>query len=468
MDTSRRRLLMGMGAIALAGCQRHPGPWGEDVAQVERTPLEGIARPTDTTSTQRLVASSTGPLCVAGGRYSMGGQTRLDGGLQMDMDGVNQLLLLDPVRKIVRVGAGMRWRDLQDHLDPLGLAVKVMQSYSNFSVGGSVSVNCHGRYVGAGSISNTVRALTLVLPDGQRKDVDRVNDPELLGAAIGGYGGAGIITEVELDLDDNQRLSRKIEDVPLEVYAEWFMDTLAGRRGTVLHNADLTPPHFNAPLAISWQATQDPLTDLERLTPKGAHYGREQNLIWSATELPGGDKVRDHFLTNQLRSEPKVTWRNRQASLDVASLEPRTRLMSTYLLQEYFIPIRAFLPFVAAMRKILTRHEPDVLNISIRHAGQDTTSLLPWAREEVFCFVLYHKQRNFDWVDKANGRWTRELVAAALDMGGRHYLPYRLHATRGQVRRGYPGAESWLDVKARVDPSNRLRNLMLDKYFLAG
>lgn len=468
MKLTRRNLIQTGASLALlSGCQRHEGPWGQDVAKIDRTPLGAVGRPTDTAGVQKILSTWEAPICVAGGRYSMGGQTRSPGALQLDMDGVNQLLSLDANAKVVRVGAGMRWRTLQEYLDPLGLSVKVMQSYSNFSVGGSVSVNCHGRYVGRGCIAGTVRALTLVLPDGQRRDVSRTQDPELFAAAVGGYGGIGVITEVELDLADNQRILRQVEDVPLDEYPQWFATQVLAHSGMVIHNADLTPPHFNAPLAISWQATQDPLTDLERLTPKGAHYGREQNLIWSATELPGGDKVRDHFLTNQLRSEPKVTWRNRQASLDVASLEPRTRLMSTYLLQEYFIPIRAFLPFVSAMRKILARHEPDVLNISIRHAGQDTTSLLPWASEDVFCFVLYHKQRNFDWVDEANGRWTRELVAAALDMGGRHYLPYRLHATRGQVRRGYPGAESWLDVKARVDPSNRLRNLMLDKYFLA-
>lgn len=47
----------------------------------------------------------------------------------------------------------MRWRDLQDHLDPHDLSVRTMQSYANFSVGGSVSVNVHGRYVGHGPIA---------------------------------------------------------------------------------------------------------------------------------------------------------------------------------------------------------------------------------------------------------------------------------------------------------------------------
>lgn len=467
MKLTRRHVLKAGAAIALlSGCQRHKGPWGQDVAQIDRTALGAVGRPSDTAGVQKILSTWDGPICVAGGRYSMGGQTRAPGALQLDMDGVDELLSLDVETKVVKVGAGMRWRALQEHLDPQGLSVKVMQSYSNFSVGGSISVNCHGRYVGGGCIAGTVRALTLVLPDGQRRDVSRSQDPELFAAALGGYGGVGVITEVELDLADNQRILRQVQDVSLAEYPQWFAAQILEQPGMVLHNADLTPPKFDAPLAISWRATQDPLTDLERLTPHGARHGREQNMIWSVTELPGGHSMREHFVTGQLRSEPKVSWRNRQASLDVASLEPRTRIMSTYLLQEYFVPAEAFGDFVAAMRRILSRYEPNLLNISIRHARADETTLLPWAASEVFCFVLYYKQRNFDWVDEANGRWTRELVSAALDHGGRHYLPYRLHAARGQVWQGYPGLDRWLAVKARTDPGARLRNLMIDKYFL--
>jgi FAD/FMN-containing dehydrogenase len=56
----------------------------------------------------------------------------------------------------------MCWRDLQVHLDPHDLAERIMQSYSNFSIGGLLSVNCHGRYVGAGPLAHSVRALQLV------------------------------------------------------------------------------------------------------------------------------------------------------------------------------------------------------------------------------------------------------------------------------------------------------------------
>lgn len=44
--------------------------------------------------------------------------------------------------------AGIRWRDIQDYIDSHNLSLKIMQTYANFTVGGSLSVNVHGRYIG--------------------------------------------------------------------------------------------------------------------------------------------------------------------------------------------------------------------------------------------------------------------------------------------------------------------------------
>jgi FAD/FMN-containing dehydrogenase len=62
------------------------------------------------------------------------------------------------------------------------------------------------------------------------------------------------------------------------------------------------------------------------------------------------------------------------------------------------------------------------------------------------------------------GVWTRELIDAALDVGGSYYLPYQLHATRAQFQRAYSRATEYFAVKRRVDPTNKFRNKFLDRY----
>ena len=105
-----------------------------------------------------------------------------------------------------------------------------------------------------------------------------------------------------------------------------------------------------------------------------------------------------------------------------------------------------------------------ITNISIRHAKQDPGSLLAWAPTEVFAFVIYYKQETSDAARNQVGVWTRELIDAALDVGGSYYLPYQLHASREQFLRAYPRADEFLALKQRLDPTNKFRNELLDKY----
>ena len=105
-----------------------------------------------------------------------------------------------------------------------------------------------------------MRALQLVLADGRVVETSRQENPELFAAAIGGYGAVGVITEVELDLDDNTRMERRIEPVPLADYPKFFADKVLADRESVMHNADLLPPLFDAPVAITWRRTDKPLT----------------------------------------------------------------------------------------------------------------------------------------------------------------------------------------------------------------
>jgi FAD/FMN-containing dehydrogenase len=120
--------------------------------------------------------------------------------------------------------------------------------------------------------------------------------------------------------------------------------------------------------------------------------------------------------------------------------------------------------FVPQMRDILRRHHVDVVNVSIRHSTQDPGSLLAWARAEVFAFVIYYKLGTDSAAQAEAGVWSRELIDAALGVGGSHYLPYQLHATEEQFRRAYPRADEFLALKQRLDPQNKFRNQLVDKY----
>ena len=467
MIPKRRRLLTAAaasGLCALAPSARAAAPVVNDVSQLNPVEVAQVRRPRSTAEIQAALGAWLGAISIGGARFSQGGQIAEPGSLHFDMRAMNEVVFLDAERRVVRVQAGIRWRDLQDAIDPHGLSVKIMQSFSNFTVGGAVSVNCHGRYVGRGPVVNSVRALQLVTADSRVLELSRSRDPGLFSAVIGGYGALGVVTEVELELDANARMERIAQSVPLEDYPRFFREKVLADPEMVMHNADLVPPGFDAPLAISWRATGKPLTEAKRLIPRGQRYALEKDVIWAVTELPGGASMRKDVINPSVLRKPAIVWRNYEASLDTASLEPRTRSISTYLLQEYFVPPQGFLPFARKMARILVDRSVNALNVSIRHSPADSVSLMRWAREEVFAFVLYYKQRSHGAASTEARAWTRELIDAALESGGRYYLPYRLDATREQFRRAYPEAAAFAALKGRVDPGNRFRNLLWDAY----
>lgn len=426
-----------------------------------------IETPRTTGETAALVGNwQNGRVAIGGGRYSMGGQIAALDGLHLDMRQMNKVVWIDPAKQAVRVQAGIRWRDLQEALDPYGLAVKTMQSFSNFTVGGAVSVNCHGRYVGRGPIVNSVRALQLVLADGTVVESTPALRPELFRAAVGGYGAVAVIAEVELELVDNVRIARAVETVPLDRYVAHFKENVFADPRAVLHNADLLPPRFDQAVCVTWRRASptQPLTEPARLVPRGQSYKLAQSALWSITELPGGPALRRDFIQPMQLAKPVVKWLSHEASLDVALLEPHSRAISTYVLQEYFIPEQWAMDFVRAMARVLQAHDVAALNISIRHARVDTMSLLPWAQTDVFCFVLYFKQRTRRSAMTAVGTWTRELIDLALRHGGRYYLPYQLHATTRQFEAAYPGAAQLRRLKQQVDPTGKFSNELWRRY----
>src|SRR5262245_45287309 len=118
-----------------------------DVTQLNPVAVWAISTPKSVDEVQEAVRRSTGAVSVGGGHFSMGGQTASPGSLHLDMRQMNQVIAFHPQEKRIRVQAGIRWCDIQKFVDPHGLSVKIMQTYANFTVGGSISVNVHGRYI---------------------------------------------------------------------------------------------------------------------------------------------------------------------------------------------------------------------------------------------------------------------------------------------------------------------------------
>lgn len=436
-----------------------------DVTQLNPVVVAEVFRPASVADLQERLRTTTGPVSVGGGRFSMGGQTASPGSVHVDMRGLNQIIHFSKDERIIKVQTGIRWCDIQRFIDPHDLSIKIMQTYANFTVGGALGVNCHGRYMGHGPLILAVRAIEVVLADGSLVQASRTENPDIFFGAIGGYNGIGIIVTAELDLEENVAVRREYHKLTRPAYRDYFANTIRDNPEAVFHNGDMYPPSFTNMRAVTWVKTTEKPTVKTRLMPLRESYPLERYFMWAFTETVSGKWRREHIIDPLLYRSKPIHWRNYEAGYDVAELEPRSRTKRTYVLQEYFVPVRHFDKFSEKMSEIFGRCRVNVINVSVRHALPDSGSYLAWAREEVFAFVVYYKQRTND-VDKQEvATWTREMIDAVLLVGGSYYLPYQAHATPDQFHRAYPNAKKLFALKKKVDPDFRFCNVFWDTYY---
>ncbi len=456
-----------LAAVGLYFYDKHSAPQSEaesftvnDVTGLNSIQVAKIVQPLSEQEIVDAITSTTGPISIGGARFSMGGQTAYPDSLHLDMRKFNQVVEFEPEKRLVTVQSGITWHQLQQYIDPHNLSIKVMQDFNNFSVGGSLSVNAHGRFVHNGAIINTVRSFRIVLADGKVYEASKEHNSALFNGAIGGYGGLGVITHVTLELTDNIPLERQVARLEFHEFINHFRDNILYDDDVILHNAILYPPSYESLLDISWRKTDKELTEQQRLHDKNSISIWKNIAVDMMSDSNLLKRLRKNLIDPMIYKEDAVVWRNWETSYDLNAFGFISTDDQTLALRVYFIPMEEFEIFTLKMRDIFIRTDASILNISIRYIPQDTSSLLAWARRDVFSFtIIYHLDKTQKSMQKTRD-WSSQLIQAAVDSGGSYYMPFQIHESTEQFARAYPDAGYFFRLKEQADPQNRFINML--------
>ena len=413
----------------------------------------------------------------AGQRHSMGGQSFTQDGLVLDMREFNQLKL-EKKSKLLTARTGATWKQIQMFLDPQGLSLQAMQSINIFTVGGTMSVNAHGIAHRPGPLAGTVRSFRIMLADGEIKTASPTENPELFRLALGGYGLFGVLLDADLQLVDNEVYQLHTEYMDYRNFPEYYRRNVAGNDnvGLIYGRLSVSPSSYLRETAIHYYTKAQFDGDAPAL--RQPEFDWLDRLVINFSKTGGLGRRLRWALEKHL--EPRfhgcIVSRNQAMNADQSCLVSRNqemydamgylknRLPDTDILQEYFIAPDEMPQFIDGLRDVVTRNGANLLNVTIRIVHQDRISALPYAKQDMFAFVLYFNQKFKDGDARVLQKTTVDLIDLAIKLKGTYYLPYQLYYSAEQLRGAYPEVDAFFAQKRKYDPQGLFSNKFYEKY----
>jgi FAD/FMN-containing dehydrogenase len=405
------------------------------------------------------------PVALAGGHHAMGGQQFVAGGTLIDTRPMRRVLAFDRERGQIEVEAGITWPQLIDFLiraqegatRQWGIVQK-QTGADAFTIGGSVSANCHGRGLALPPIAADVQALRLVLADGSLLRCSREENGELFALVVGGYGLFGAIYSVTLRLAPRRKLERVVELVTIDGLVGRFAQRITDGflYGDFQFAIDSRSPDF---LRRGVFSCYRPVGAATPITAGQRALSREN---WQfLLTLAHTDKTRafEEYARHYLATSGQNYWSDLHQLADYtpgyhAGLDRQlsARHPASEMISELYVPRARLADFMAAAAAYLRRRNADVIYGTIRLIERDEETFLAWAKADYACIIFnLHTVHTDDGIAASSAAF-RRLIDVAIERGGSYFLTYHRWATHEQIAACYPRFTEFLRLKRHHDP----------------
>ncbi|MDQ1344704.1 MAG: hypothetical protein QG586_234 [Pseudomonadota bacterium] len=407
-------------------------------------------------------------VATSGGRHAMGGQQFLQGGMALDMRGMNRVLDFDQDQGRITVEAGATWPDLmRGYLSrqagkTLQWGIRQKQTGADqLTIGGAIAANIHGRGLACPPFSADVESLQLLCADGELVTCSRQENPELFRLVVGGYGLLGVVVSATLRMVRRQKVERVVELLALPELMRAFAERISAgyTYGDFQFATDPgSPGFFNDGVFSCYR----PVDDSRPMAPNQLrlHQADWRRLLY----LAHVNKRRAflEFTDFYLRSSGQLYW-NDTHQLNIylddyhGQLDAHlgAHVPGTEMITELYVPRGHLAAFMAAVREDFLQHQVDFIYGTIRLISKDEDAFLAWARDDYACVIFnLHVDHHADGLARARTDFQR-LIDRAIEFDGSYFLTYHRYALRDQLLRCYPQMPEFLRRKRAFDPEQR-------------
>jgi alkanesulfonate monooxygenase SsuD/methylene tetrahydromethanopterin reductase-like flavin-dependent oxidoreductase (luciferase family) len=142
------------------------------------------------------------PLSVRSGGHGISGRSTNDGGIVIDLRRMNGIEVVDPDRRLVRIGPGARWAEVAAALGEHGWALS-SGDYGGVGVGGLATAGGIGWLAREHGLTiDHVRGAEVVLADGSLVHTNAQTRPDLFWGLRGAGANLGIVTSFTFEVDE--------------------------------------------------------------------------------------------------------------------------------------------------------------------------------------------------------------------------------------------------------------------------
>lgn len=398
-------------------------------------------------------------ISLSGARHSMGGQN-LGSSIHLDMNGYDKVLNFDSMDQSVTVESGITWKLLQEFLGTQNRAVRVMQDSNIFTIGGSMGSNVHGKDIRYGQLIESINWFKLINSNGEETKVSRTENGELFGAVIGGFGGFGIITEVNLKTDPNVKYEYTITHQPAETLVQRWDEYIASGAEQVEGHFSVDNDNFLKDLQIYYfKQTDKPAKD----DVSGENSIWLRKLVYRLSrESDLGKKFRWWMQKNvSPLVDPGITTRNGSMAAPFRVLElddPQT----TDILQEYFVPRDKITEFLPKYRELLKANNMNLINCGLRRVQADTEALVNYSQGEMYGFVCYYNVSRDSSKNIDLKQFTGKMLDYMNTIDAKFYLAYNTEGYEDKILTMYPKLKDLQTIKTKYDTDGIFRNRFWD------
>ena len=380
-----------------------------------------------------IVASSPGPIRVAGAGHSFSAGVVTDGTL-LSLDALNRVL--DVRDGLVRVEAGIRLKALSRELHVRGLAMPNLGDIDVQSLAGALATGTHGTGTRLPNLSGQVVEVELIDADGRERTL-RGGD-ELLAARVS-LGALGVIAAVTVRCVPAFRLRHTDKPEPLEP----VLEELQARADGHDHFEFWTFPHADVALTRTMDRTEDPPDKPGRASAYVSDVLMDNHAFRAVNEVarrfPGTIPRLNRFASAVASQRERVDW-----SYGIFASDRLVRFEE----MEYSVPREHAVAAVRAARAALERHAVS-FPIELRFTASDDALLSP-AHGRDSAFVAVHVFKGMPYEPAF-----RDVEAALSELGGRPHWGKRSFLSAAELAPRYPRWDDFQVMRAQLDPGGR-------------